>query len=117
MIIQQVMKDFELDLGVEGLGKYTLLKGTRVAIIMSRLHIDGAVFENLHTFKWDPFIDPTKIFSKNGNALPNPVRPFGGGSSICPGRNFAVYELKLFLARLFCDYEIELINNNIPRVD
>jgi cholesterol 7alpha-monooxygenase len=118
MVVREVQEDFELDLGVEGLPKYNVFSGSRVAVMMSRLHMDGTIFENPSSFQWNRFLDPEKVFSKNGVPLPTPVlRPFGAGSTICPGRKFAVYELKLLLVRLFHNYELELIDKQPPALD
>jgi cholesterol 7alpha-monooxygenase len=118
MVIREVQEDFELDLGVEGLPKYNVFRGSRVAVMMSRLHMDGTIFENPTLFRWNRFLDPEKKLSKNGIPLPIPLlRPFGAGSSVCPGRKFAVYELKVLLVRLLHNYELELIDKQPPALD
>lgn len=36
--------------------------------------------------------------------------PFGNGISKCPGRFFAIYEIKLFLTLLLSYFEVELLD-------
>lgn len=45
--------------------------------------------------------------------------PFGTGIAKCPGRLFAVHEIKQFLALIFSYFEIELVDNNVqcPSLD
>jgi len=115
MIARDVMEDYELDLKISSSSsssseeeendnsrhqhKYFLKKGSRLAVMMSCLHTDEAVFVDPHSFRWDRFMPQNgkpPRFSKNGKTIPMPmpVRPFGGGISICPGRKFASYEQK-----------------------
>jgi hypothetical protein len=121
MIARDVMKDTELDLKIGGgNSKYFLQKGSRVAVMMSLLHSDNAVFENASEFQWNrfcPLNGTPKVFSKDGKTLAQPIRPFGGGSSMCPGRKFAVYEIKGFLAWLIFRFDIELVDPSAPNLD
>lgn len=124
MIARDCTEDTELDLKIaskdDSSSKYLLKKGSRVAVMMSLLHSDEAVFENACEFEWNRFLadDGTspRIFCKNGKQLSQPVRPFGGGSSMCPGRKFAAYEIKAFLARLLYQYDLELMDPSAPKV-
>jgi cytochrome P450 len=120
MIARNVMEDIELDLKVgERNSKYFLQKGSRVAVMMSLLHSDNAVFENASEFQWNRFcpVNGTpKVFSKDGKTLAQPIRPFGGGSSMCPGRKFAVYEIKTFLAWLLYIFDLELVDLSAPKL-
>jgi cholesterol 7alpha-monooxygenase len=125
MIARDVMEDVELDLKIPGEDhKYMLRKNSRVAILMSCLHLDESVFANAHDFVWDRFRARTSpeagnnnkkvppIFTKHGKVLSTPVRPFGGGVSMCPGRKFASYEINVFLANLLHRYDLELVDQD-----
>lgn len=121
MIARDVMEDTELDLKIgEGNSKYFLHKGSRVAVMMSLLHSDNSVFECASEFQWNrfcPLSGTPKVFSKDGKTLAQPIRPFGGGSSMCPGRKFAAYEIKGFLAWLIFRFDIELVDPSAPKLE
>jgi len=43
---------------------------------------------------------------------------FGGGSQYCPGRKFASYETRLYLAMLMQSFDIKLVEGEtIPGID
>ena len=120
MIARDVTEDFELDLRINNGDdtnkeehKYIVRKNARIAIMMSSLHMDESVFENATTFQYDRFLprdgEEKVVFKKNGKVLPTPVRPFGGGVSMCPGRKFARYEIKAYVAELLYKYDLELV--------
>jgi cytochrome P450 len=119
MMARDVMEDFELDLKIPGSDhhKYFLKKNSRVAIMPSCLHMDDSVFANAHAFQWDRFLPDAQgkapVFTtKSGKVLATPVRPFGGGISMCPGRKFASYEIKAFVAELLYRYDLELVEQD-----
>ncbi|KAE8595449.1 hypothetical protein XENTR_v10015754 [Xenopus tropicalis] len=74
-------------------------------------------------FKYDRFLneDGTKktAFFKNGEKVKYYTMPWGAGGSICPGRFFAVNELKQFVFLMLSYFELELVNPNeeIPSID
>ena len=37
---------------------------------------------------------------------------FGGGASLCPGRNFAKNEIKVFLIEMLSNYDMEIIEKD-----
>ncbi|XP_066484950.1 7-alpha-hydroxycholest-4-en-3-one 12-alpha-hydroxylase-like [Tiliqua scincoides] len=86
------------------------------------LHLDPEIHPDPHTFKYDRFVKPDgtkKEFYKNGKKLTFPIMPWGGGHSMCPGRFFAVSELKLFVIMMLSYFDMELVNRgeDIPPVD
>jgi cholesterol 7alpha-monooxygenase len=46
---------------------------------------------------------------KNGKKIPPAIalQPFGGGTTMCPGRHFALAEIKAFVAIVLCQWEIQ----------
>lgn len=124
IIARDVMEDMELDLKIADGGKFALKKGSRVAVMMSMLHTDKTIFKNAFEFQWDRFCPDTvsgekPVFTKDGKTLAQPVRPFGGGSSMCPGRKVAAYEIKAFIAWLLYRYDAELVDPSgpVPKID
>ena len=54
--------------------------------------------------------NPRIVRMKSGVNVPASIalQPFGGGESMCPGRHFAVGEIKLFIALILLKWEIKL---------
>ncbi len=62
-------------------------------------------------FRYDRFIQDGREktdFYKDGQRLKYYLMPFGSGSSICPGRYFAVNEIKQFLCLLLLYFDLQL---------
>lgn len=69
------------------------------------------------TFKYDRYLDEsgkakTTFYSK-GNKLKCFYMPFGSGATICPGRLFAVQEIKQFLILMLSCFELELVESQV----
>ncbi|XP_044522037.1 cytochrome P450 7B1, partial [Gracilinanus agilis] len=93
-------------------GKITLRKGDNIIIYPPILHFDPEVFEQPEEFKFDRFVENGKkktTFFKRGQELPYCLMSFGSGISKCPGRFFAVFEIKQLLILLFMFFDVELI--------
>lgn len=77
----------------------------------------------LQTFKYDRYLNENgeekTDFYRNGRKLKYYYMPFGTGIAKCPGRLFAVHEIKQFLVLIFSYFEIELVDNNVqcPSLD
>lgn len=69
------------------------------------------------TFKYDRYLDEngkTKTtFYCNGLKLKYYYMPFGSGATICPGRLFAVQEIKQFLILMLSYFELEFVESNV----
>ncbi|KAI8822225.1 cytochrome P450 [Fimicolochytrium jonesii] len=50
-----------------------------------------------------------KKFSKDGKPVRHHLLPFGGGASLCPGRHFASFEIKLFAAMMMYFFDVEIV--------
>lgn len=74
--------------------------GCGVAAVSGLAHEDPAVFSEPATFRPERFLERT--------FKPYEYFPFGGGSRRCIGSAFAVHEMKLVLAALFTEHELEL---------
>lgn len=71
----------------------------------------------LQEFKYKRFLDEVgekRTFFKNGRPLKNFLLPFGSGASECPGRLFAMNELKQFLVLVLWQYEMHLSETDTP---
>ncbi|XP_063779864.1 cytochrome P450 7B1 [Pseudophryne corroboree] len=112
MNIRVVQVDFLLEL--EDDQAVSLRKGDFVALYPPALHKDPEVFENPEEYKYDRFVEDGKektTFYKKGKKLKYFLMPFGSGISKCPGRFFAVNEIKQFLTALLVYVDMELVEN------
>lgn len=87
-------------------------KGDYVALYPQMIHMDPEVYENPAEFRFDRYLDENgqkkTEFYKNGRRLKHFLIPFGSGASECPGRFFAMYEIKQFLTLVLWQYEMQL---------
>lgn len=116
---RKVVQDFVLAAREQ---KYIIEKGSNLMIWWGVLHRDPGVFgQNADSFQYDRFVNKTKEdFSyQNGHPLTHePIMAFGGGSQYCPGRKFASYETRLYLAMLMQSFDIKLVEGEtIPGID
>ncbi|XP_035295847.1 25-hydroxycholesterol 7-alpha-hydroxylase isoform X2 [Cricetulus griseus] len=110
-IIREVEEDMTLNLETSS---YHVRKGDFVALFPPILHMDPEIFEAPEEFRFDRFIEDGKkknTFFKGGKKLKYSVMPFGLGASKCPGRYFAINELKLLIALLLTYFDIEITDN------
>ncbi|XP_074841314.1 7-alpha-hydroxycholest-4-en-3-one 12-alpha-hydroxylase [Carettochelys insculpta] len=121
ILIRAVAED--LNLKMANGREYALRKGDRVALFPHiAVQKDPKVHPEPNTFKYDRFLsqDGTKKdFYKNGKKLKYFNMPWGAGTSICPGRFFAVNEIKLFVTLMLIYYDMELVNKKeeVPPID
>ncbi|EAU87973.1 cytochrome P450 [Coprinopsis cinerea okayama7 len=94
--------------------------GFRVAVPADATHRDPQYYEDPHTFKGFRFVDESED-SEGFNldslrnqmvALDTTFLLFGNGRSACPGRFFAVAEIKAMLAHLLMNYDFKLPNDS-----
>ncbi|XP_065254851.1 5-beta-cholestane-3-alpha,7-alpha-diol 12-alpha-hydroxylase [Emys orbicularis] len=121
ILIRAVVED--LNLKMANGREYALRKGDRVALFpYVAVQTDPEVHPEPHTFKYNRFLNQDgtkKDFYKNGKKLKYFNMPWGAGTSICPGRFFAVNEIKLFVFLMLSYYDLELVNEKeeIPPID
>ncbi|KAL4635223.1 cholesterol 7-alpha-monooxygenase-like [Arapaima gigas] len=87
-------------------------KGDHIAMFPQMMHMDPEIYQDPTEFKFNRFLDENRQkktdFYKNGRKLRQFLLPFGSGVSECPGRFFAVNEIKQFLTLALCYYDMEL---------
>jgi cytochrome P450 len=100
--------------------KHNLRAGDEVAVYPFLTHTDPDIYDAPRCYRYDRFLDVTPHLplpsSLTATTTREPRRqqqhhflPFGGGSSICPGRYFARNEIKLFLACVLFHFDIALL--------
>ena len=89
-----------------GNGKYVLNEDESIAIILSKLHRDPAVYgPDADEFK------PERMLDENFEKLPkNAWKPFGNGMRGCIGRPFAWQEAQLVVAMLLQNFNFQTDN-------
>lgn len=82
------------------------------------VHMDPDIHPEPTTFKYDRFLNPNgsrKVdFYKAGQKIHHYTMPWGSGVSICPGRFFALSEMKLFVLLMVQYFDLELVDPNTP---
>ncbi|KAI1127998.1 cytochrome P450 [Nemania abortiva] len=85
-------------------GGKTLRQGNRLMVPYRQLHINEAVFgDEVETFRHTRFIEKPRL------AQGSSFRPFGGGSTACPGRHVAKRAVLIFVALVLRRYDIKLL--------
>ncbi|KAI8499295.1 Cholesterol 7-alpha-monooxygenase [Branchiostoma belcheri] len=118
IIIRVATEDAELAL--ESGSTFRIRKGDRVGLYPGFLHMDPEVYDDPETFKYDRFLEDGQektAFYKNGRKLRQYLLPFGHGVSMCPGRFFALNEIKQFVTIVVCYFDMELLDMETPPMD
>ncbi|XP_078392846.1 7-alpha-hydroxycholest-4-en-3-one 12-alpha-hydroxylase [Cetorhinus maximus] len=110
--------------------EYGLRRGDRLALFpYLSAQTDPEVHPEPHTFRYDRFLQPgggdgdgpvrKTDFYKDGKRLKYYNMPWGAGVSMCPGRFFAVNELKQFVFLMISYFDFELLNpeEGVPPID
>lgn len=107
LTVRRVSEDFVLETAS---GSWALREGDRVCVAPYLGHRDPEIFEAPERYRHDRFyVDGgVKQFFKGGERVPIPLMPFGAGVSMCPGRFFAINEVKLLVALMLSHFELEL---------
>ncbi|XP_060103922.1 7-alpha-hydroxycholest-4-en-3-one 12-alpha-hydroxylase [Heteronotia binoei] len=112
LLIRVVMEDMTLKMN-DG-REYAVRKGDRIGIFpYLAAHMDPEIHPEPHAFKYDRFLNQNgakKEFYKNGEKVKYFTMPWGAGTSMCPGRFFAVNEMKLFVFLMISYFEMQLVN-------
>jgi hypothetical protein len=116
MTVREVLEPFELE--TES-GTFALRQGDQVCLAPFITHRDAEIFDEPERYRHDRFWceHGVKSFYRRGERVPLPLMPFGAGASMCPGRYFAINEIKLFIALLLRESEIELLDERVPEFE
>lgn len=118
--IRTAKEDFTLHLQD---GSYNIRKDDIIALYPQLMHLDPEIYPDPLTFKYDRYLDENgkskTAFYRNGIKLKYYYMPFGSGATICPGRLFAVHEIKEFLILMLSCFELELVDQDVkcPALD
>ncbi|KAJ8413318.1 hypothetical protein AAFF_G00093140 [Aldrovandia affinis] len=113
--IRVAKQDFLLHL--DNKESYHIRRDDVIALYPQLLHFDPEIYEDPLTYKYDRYLDENRqektAFYKNGRKLRYYYMPFGSGVTKCPGRFFAVHEIKQFLSLLLSYFEMELLDSDV----
>ncbi|XP_056276784.1 cytochrome P450 7A1 isoform X2 [Pseudoliparis swirei] len=120
MNVRVAKEDFLLHL--DNQEAYRIRKDDVIALYPPMLHYDPEIYEDPDEFKFDRFLEGGQekpMFFRGGRRLRYFNMPFGSGVTKCPGRFFALYEIKLFLTLVLCYFEMELLDPavKVPPLD
>ena len=83
--------------------------GTAVIVLSRRMATSPENFSRPTEFLLDRWVEKGQSEDRLHNQ--KAFLPFGGGPRFCPGRNLALLEIKIVLAMLCRNFEVELANN------
>lgn len=86
------------------LGGFKIPAGTYISVSQFVIHHSEEVWLDAKKFNPDRF-----NASKDGNIMGNMYFPFSIGPRSCIGKTFAQFEAKVLIARLYQDFEVELV--------
>lgn len=119
--IRIAKEDFVLELSDKE--AYRIRKDDVIALYPPMVHYDPEIFEDPYEYKHDRFLDESgqekAVFLRQGRRLRYFYMPFGSGVTKCPGRFFAVYEIKQFLTLVLSYFHMELLDPavKVPPLD
>ncbi|XP_077160313.1 5-beta-cholestane-3-alpha,7-alpha-diol 12-alpha-hydroxylase-like [Paroedura picta] len=121
ILMRGVVKD--MDLRMDNGREYALRKGDRIALSpYVAMQTDPDFYPEPLAFRYDRFLNSGGLANnsfKGGKKLKCHNAPFGMGPSKCPGRFFAVAEIKTFIFLMLACFDLELVDGEeeIPPAD
>jgi len=93
------------------IGGYRFCKGAMVMVPLRLNHMNEDIFgDDVNTFVPDRFIrDVSGLEGNKKNPGIKVLKPFGGGTTLCPGRHFAMNEIFAYAATAIRKFDIELV--------
>jgi cytochrome P450 len=101
-------------------GAWSIRQGDDVCLAPQLTHYDPAVFEDPERFRYDRFLadDAGRArFEVEGERAAFAFMPFGAGKHTCPGRFFAINEVKVLITCLFRRLHFAPITGPLPGFD
>jgi len=86
--------------------------GTCIVLLQRRIATDAAHFDRPAEFRVERWLEKERAEDRVHN--PKAFMPFGGGPRFCPGRNLALLEIRVVLAMLCRNFDVELANDGQP---
>lgn len=109
MNIRVAQEDFNLRLDAKR--SAAVREGDIVVLYPQSLHMDPEIYEEPQAFCFDRYVQDGQKktdFYKDGQRLKYFLMPFGSGATKCPGRFFAINEIKQFVCLVLLYFQLEL---------
>ncbi|KAD5508618.1 hypothetical protein E3N88_16321 [Mikania micrantha] len=90
-------------------GGFNIPKGTRLIVNLSKIHRGPNTWLNPHEFQPERFLTSHQNFDVKGQRFD--LIPFGAGRRMCHGDTFALHEMRLTLASLIQQFELQTPSN------
>uniref|UniRef100_A0A667WUN8 Cytochrome P450, family 7, subfamily B, polypeptide 1 n=1 Tax=Myripristis murdjan TaxID=586833 RepID=A0A667WUN8_9TELE len=116
MNIRVAQEDFSLPLEAEQ--SVAVRKGDIITLYPRSMHMDPEIYDQPEMYRYDRFVQDGRQktdFYKDGQRLKYYCMPFGSGATMCPGRYFAINEIKQFLFLLLLHFDLQLVEGQ-PKV-
>jgi cytochrome P450 len=91
------------------IGGYKIKEGTQIFTNYIGVHIHKDHWDEPEKFNPDRFLK-----DDNYNIVKNSYLTFGGGIRVCPGRHWAVKNIKILLVRLLTKFDMSLVDPDSP---
>lgn len=116
-LLRVVQEDYTLKMASGQ--EYQIRRGDKVALFpYLSVHMDPDIHPEPTAFKYDRFLNPDgtrKVnFYKSGKKIHHYNMPWGSGVSMCPGRFFALSEMKTFVLLMLMYFDMELVDPDTP---
>ena len=115
LTVRVAQENCTLALGKDKQRAVRVRKGDQVVLSPSFSHFDPEMYPEPAVFRWNRFMRPKNRSSpvvrrKQGRRVSPSVAlmPFGGGTSMCPGRFLAMAEIKMLVATVLLRWDVEL---------
>ncbi|KAK4185242.1 Ent-kaurene oxidase [Podospora australis] len=96
----------------DGKGVFNVPRGTVIATPIDAVHRDPSIYLDDDPDKFNPFRDGGKL--KSAVTLDDSFLGFGFGRHACPGRFFALHEMKIMVAHMVLNYDVEVVGGARP---
>ncbi len=109
LMVRRAVEDTTLELKT---GAFKIRQGDRVCLVPHFTHHDPEIYPEPERYDPERFHleSGVKQVFKRGQRVPMPLMPFGAGSTMCPGRLFAVHEIKLFVAMTLMAADVQIMD-------
>ncbi|GAB1212298.1 hypothetical protein ATERTT37_001436 [Aspergillus terreus] len=90
--------------------EWALPKGAVISVPAALIHYNETLHPDPDVFQPNRFMD--KSLGGQGENAGRTLKPFGGGSSYCPGRVFGEKQLMGFVAELLMRFDVEIVEKD-----
>ena len=90
--------------------QWTLPTGSIISVPAALVHYNETLHQEPEVFNPTRFLD--KSLGGQGENAGRTLKPFGGGTSYCPGRVFGEKQMMGFVAELLMRFDVEVVNKD-----